>query len=61
MIARKNLTMKKMNKIKKYRLICYIKVEPEESEQLTYEEALGEKEQGEFLFPENIYRIEELK
>ncbi len=47
--------------IKKYRLVAYLRVEPEKSELLTYDEALAEKEQQEFLFPENIYRIEEVK
>ena len=44
---------------KKYQVVGYIKVEPEKIELLTYEEALKEKEQGELMQPENIYKIEE--
>lgn len=47
--------------ISKYRLVAYLRIEPEDSEPLTYTEALSEKEQQEFLFPENIYRIEEIE
>ncbi len=45
----------------KYRLVAYLRIEPEDSEPLTYTEALSEKEQQQFLFPENIYRIEEIE
>jgi hypothetical protein len=44
--------------MKKYRVICYIKVEPNNIELLTYDEAIKEKEQGELMQPENIYEIE---
>ena len=44
---------------KRYRLIAYIRVDPEDAELMTYEEALAEKEQQELMSPENIYRIEE--
>lgn len=47
--------------MKKYRLIAYVRVEPEDEEPMTYDEVLSEKEQEEFLFPENIYRIEEIE
>lgn len=46
---------------RRYRLIAYIRVDPEDEEPMTYEEALREKEQQEFLFPENLYRIEEIE
>lgn len=49
-------------KQKKYRLIGYIRIEPaDEVEHLTLKEAEEEKEQAEFLFPENIYKIEEVE
>ena len=42
-----------------YKLICYIRVEPEEEIVYeTLEEAKMEKEHCEFLQPENIYKIE---
>ena len=44
---------------KRYRLIPFMRIEPEDDEPLTYEEALAEKEQQELMCPENIYRIEE--
>jgi len=47
--------------MKRYRLVAYIRVDPEEGEPLTFTEALSEKAQQEFLFPENIYRIEEVE
>lgn len=46
---------------KKYRVICYIRVDPEDTEPISYKEAVKEKEQGEFMQPENIYKIEEVK
>jgi len=46
---------------KRYRIVCYAKVEPEEIEKfLTLEEAQAEKEQGELMQPENKYEIEEV-
>lgn len=40
---------------------CWIRVEQEADEELlTYEEALKEVEQGETLFPENIYKIRDI-
>ncbi len=50
----------KHHAVKKYRVICYMRIEPEESEPLTYNDALKEKQHLELLQPENIYRIEKL-
>ncbi len=47
--------------MKRYRLVAYLRIDPEDGEPLTHTEALAEKEQQEFLFPENIYRIEEVE
>ena len=46
-------------KTEKYRLVAYLRIDPEDSEPLTYEEALSEKEQQELISPENLYRIED--
>jgi len=46
---------------KRYRVVCHMRIEPEEVDPLTYEEALAEKEHLELLQPENIYRIEEVE
>ena len=46
--------------MKKYRLVAYLRVDPEDQEPMTYEEALAEKEQQELMGPENLYRIEEV-
>lgn len=46
--------------MKKFVVICYMRIEPEEAEPLTYREALEEKKHLEFLQPENIYRIEKM-
>jgi len=43
---------------KKYQVVCYMRVEPEEPEPQTYRDALVEKKNQEFMQPENIYRIE---
>jgi len=45
---------------KQYRLIAYLRVDPEDPEPMTCEEALAEKEQQELMCPENVYRIEEV-
>ena len=45
---------------KRYRLIAFMRIEPEDSEPLTYAEALSEKEQQELMCPENLYQIEEI-
>ena len=44
---------------KKYQVICYMRIEPEEPMPLTYEEALDDKHQLELMNPENIYILEE--
>ncbi|MBI4531880.1 MAG: hypothetical protein HY709_10235 [Candidatus Latescibacteria bacterium] len=45
---------------KRYRLVAYLRIDPDNDEPMTYEEALAEQEQHVLLFPENLYRIEEL-
>ena len=47
--------------MRQYRLVVYIRVNPEDQEPMTYEQALAEKEQEELLFPENICKIEEIE
>ena len=44
--------------MKKYKLVPYMKIDTE-GELLSLKEAEAEKEQQKFLFPENIYKIEE--
>ena len=44
---------------KRFRLVAFMRIEPEDDEPMTYDEALAEKEQLELMSPENIYRIEE--
>ena len=46
---------------KRYRLITFMRIDPEEDEPLTYEQALSEKDQQELMCPENLHRIEELE
>ena len=45
---------------KRYQLISFMRIEPEDDEPMTHEEALAEKDQQELMFPENIFRVEEL-
>ena len=47
--------------MKKYQVICYMRIEPEEAEPLTYREALEEKKHLEFMDPESIYKIEKIE
>jgi hypothetical protein len=46
---------------KKFRVVSYMRVDPDEPESLTWEEAVEEKEHCEFLFPEDIFVIEEVE
>lgn len=46
---------------KRYRLIAYLRIDPEEEEPMTYEEALAEQEQQALLCQENLYKIEEVE
>ena len=46
---------------KKYRLVCYLRVDPDIPEPMTYEDAVREKKHFELLHPENIYRVEEFE
>ena len=46
---------------RRYRLIAFIRIDPEDDEPLTYEQALAEKDQQELMSPENMYHIEEIK
>ena len=45
---------------RRYRLITFMRIDPEEDEPLTYEQALSEKEQQELMCPEHLHRIEEV-
>ena len=45
---------------RRYRLITFMRIESEDHESLTYEQALSEKEQQELMCPENSHRIEEI-
>ena len=44
----------------KYQVVAFMRIDPEDPEPLTYEDALKEKEHLELLQPENVYRIEEI-
>jgi hypothetical protein len=46
---------------RKYQVVCYLRIEPEDQMLLTYEEALQDKNQLELMQPENIYKIEKIK
>jgi hypothetical protein len=47
--------------MKKYRLVAYIRIDPDESTVVgDFRAILAEQEQQALLFPENIYRIEEV-
>lgn len=46
---------------KKYVVVCYMRVAPEDIELLTLEEARKEVEHWKLLQPENLYMIEEIE
>lgn len=46
---------------KKFRVVSYLRVDPDEPETLTWKEAIKEKRHLEFLHPEDIFVIEEVK
>jgi len=43
---------------KKFKVVCFIRVDSEVEEPLSYEEAKRERENSKFMQPENVYRIE---
>ena len=45
---------------KDYRIVCYVRIHTDETEPLTYTEAVAGKLHLELLQPENIYRIERI-
>ena len=45
---------------KKYQVVCYIRIDSEDIDPLSYRDAIREKDHLEFMQPENIYRIEEI-
>lgn len=46
--------------MKGYKIECYLKVEPEEDILMSLKEVLEEIKQQKFLFPENIFKIQEV-
>ena len=46
---------------KKYQVICYIRIEPEDMKPMTFTEAQAEAHHLKFLQPENFYVIEEVE
>ena len=46
---------------KKYQVVCYMRIDPEDPEPLTYEQAFSEKNNLELFEPANIYIIEEIE
>jgi hypothetical protein len=47
--------------MKKYKLICYMRIDTEDSPLMDLTEAEEEKEQSERFFPENRYEIQEVE
>ena len=50
-----------MDKKKQYVVVCYMRIDPEDPETMTLEEATHEMHGQAFIQPENIYRVEELE
>ena len=44
-----------------FRVVCYQRIEPDEPEALTWKEALKEKRHWKLLYPEDIFKIEEVE
>ena len=49
------------SKPKKYKVVCYIRVESEDMEPMTYDEAKAEADNLRLMQPENEYRIVRIK
>jgi len=47
--------------LKEYRVVSFMRINPEEDEPLTYKEVLAEKGRRELMCPENIHRIEKIE
>jgi hypothetical protein len=45
---------------KKYIVVCYMRVVPDDPELMTHDQARVEVEQARLMQPENIYRIEDI-
>ncbi|MCG3771942.1 MAG: hypothetical protein JW384_03141 [Nitrosomonadaceae bacterium] len=54
------LALEKSKADKRYRVVAFIRIDSEEEEVVTYQEAIAELEQQNFMFPENTYQIEEV-
>jgi hypothetical protein len=46
---------------RKYIVVCYMRIDPEEDIRLTHDEAIRKKEQLELFHPENIYIIKQIE
>ena len=45
---------------KKYYVVCYMRIQPEDIELMTQNQARVEAEQARLMQPENVYRIENI-
>jgi len=45
--------------MKKYQVVCYMRIDPRNDDPKNLKEAKKEKKHWELLHPENIYKIEE--
>jgi len=43
---------------RRYKVVCYMRIEPDDIEEMTLENATSEAEQARLMQPENIYRVE---
>ena len=50
----------KRKSAKRFRLVCFLRIDGEHSELMTKRQAIEEKEQAELMQPENAYMIEEV-
>lgn len=46
---------------KKYTVVCYMRIDAEDIELMTYDQAKVEIEQSKLMQPDNIYRIEKVE
>lgn len=46
-------------RVKKYRVVCYMRIDPDDTEMMTKKQARAEIEQARLMQPENIYIVED--
>ena len=44
----------------KYKVVCFMRIDPEDPEPLTMAQAVADMEQAQLMQPENVYTVEQI-